>query len=486
MKYETVIGLEVHSQLLTKSKMFCRCSTDYINSPPNSHVCPVCLGMPGVLPTINEQAIEFTLMTGLALNCTIPNFTKFDRKNYPYPDLMKGYQISQYDLPFCLNGWIEIEINGTKKKCDITRVHLEEDVAKLLHRTDSTGESHSLMDANRAGMPLMEIVGEPDMSSPEEARLYLMKLHSILRFLGVSTGNMEEGSFRCDANISQRSREDGTAFPKVEVKNMNSFKAVYSALQFEEDRQRKVIEEGGQLVQETRGWIDDEGITVSQRSKEFAHDYRYFPEPDLPPLTVSSEWIEIIKEKIPELADAKKARFMLEYSLSDYDADILTDSREFADYFESCVKLASEEQLSKGRAKTVANWMLGELLRLLNEAGVEISESRIKPGQLAEMLDIIDQGTLSTKLAKQVFEEMFNTGKRPAQIVEEKGLTQISGTDEIEPIVEQVINDNPKAVDELKKGKEKALQFLVGQVMKITKGRAKPDLVNKLLKEKLQ
>jgi aspartyl-tRNA(Asn)/glutamyl-tRNA(Gln) amidotransferase subunit B len=486
MKYETVIGLEVHSQLLTKSKMFCRCSADYVNSPPNSHVCPVCLGMPGVLPTINEKAVEYTLMTGLALNCTIPNFTKFDRKNYPYPDLMKGYQISQYDLPFCINGWVEIEIKGTTKKCEITRVHLEEDVAKLLHRTDPSGETHSLMDANRAGMPLMEIVGEPDMSSAEEARLYLMKLHSILRFLGVSSGNMEEGSFRCDANISQRSIEDGTAFPKVEVKNMNSFKAVFSALQFEEDRQRKVIEEGGQLVQETRGWIDDEGITVSQRSKEFAHDYRYFPEPDLPPLTVSSEWIDAIKDKVPELADAKKARFMVEYSLSDYDADILTGSREFADYFESCVKLATVEQLSKGRAKIVANWMLGELLRLLNEAGVEISESRIKPEQLVEMLDIIDQGTLSTKLAKQVFEEMFNAGKQPAQIVKEKGLTQISGTDEIEPIVEKVINDNPKAVDEFREGKEKALQFLVGQVMKITKGRAKPDLVNKLLKEKLQ
>ena len=486
MKYDTVIGLEAHSQLLTKSKMYCRCSTDYVNNPPNTHVCPVCLGMPGVLPTINQQAVEYTIMTGLALNCTIPTFTKFDRKNYPYPDLMKGYQISQYDLPFCIDGWIEIEINGNKKKCEITRVHLEEDVAKLVHRTDPSGETYSLMDVNRAGMPLMEIVGEPDLSSPEEARLYLMKLHVILRYLGVSTGNMEEGSFRCDANISQRSAEDGTAFPKVEVKNMNSFKAVYSALKYEEERQREVIESGGKLVQETRGWLDDEGITVSQRSKEYAHDYRYFPEPDLPPLTISSEWTEKIRSSIPELADAKKDRFMVKYSLTEYDADLLANSREFADYFESCVELASEEQIAEGRAKTVANWMLGEHLRLLNDAGIEITESKITPQQFVEMLDMIDQGTLSTTLAKQVFEDVFTTGKKPATIVEQKGIKQISGTDEVEPIVDQVLQENPKVVTEFKGGKEKALQFLVGQVMKKTRGQAKPDLVNKLFKEKLQ
>ncbi|NQT71885.1 MAG: Asp-tRNA(Asn)/Glu-tRNA(Gln) amidotransferase subunit GatB [Chloroflexi bacterium] len=486
MKYDTVIGLEVHSQLLTKSKMYCRCSTDYVNDPPNTHVCPVCLGMPGVLPTINQQAVEYTIMTGLALNCTIPTFTKFDRKNYPYPDLMKGYQISQYDLPFCIDGWVEIEINGNKKKCEITRVHLEEDVAKLVHRTDSSGETYSLMDVNRAGMPLMEIVGEPDLSSPEEARLYMMKLHGILRYLGVSTGNMEEGSFRCDANISQRSAEDGTTFPKVEVKNMNSFKAVYSALKYEEERQREVIESGGQLVQETRGWLDDEGITVSQRSKEYAHDYRYFPEPDLPPLTISSERAEAIRASIPELADAKKDRFMVKYSLTEYDAELLVNSREFADYYESCVELAFGEQIAEGRAKVVANWMLGEHLRLLNDAGIEITESKITPQQFVEMLDMIDQGTLSTTLAKQVFEEVFTTGKKPATIVEEKGLKQISGTDEIEPIVDQVLQENPKVVAEFKGGKEKALQFLVGQVMKKTRGQAKPDLVNKLFKEKLQ
>lgn len=472
--------------MLTKSKMFCRCSTEYINDPPNTHVCPVCMGMPGVLPTINQQAVEYTIMTGLALNCTIPNFSKFDRKNYPYPDLMKGYQISQYDLPFCVNGWLEIEVDGTKKKAGITRVHLEEDVAKLIHRTDPTGETHTLMDVNRAGMPLMEIVGEPDLSSPDEARQYLIKLHSILRYLGVSSGNMEEGSFRCDANISQRSTEDGTAFPKVEVKNMNSFKAVYSALNYEEERQRKVIESGGKLVQETRGWVDDEGITISHRSKEYAHDYRYFPEPDLPPLNISGEWVETIRSNIPELADAKKARFVVQYNLSAYDADLLVSSREFANYFESCVELSPPEQIIRGRAKIIANWMLGEYLRLLNDVGIEVTQSKITPQQIVEMLDLIDEGTLSTSLAKQVFEEMFSTGKQPATIVDEKGLKQISGSDEIEPIVSQVLQDNPKAVAEFKDGKEKALQFLVGQVMKRTKGRAKPDLVNKLLKEKLQ
>lgn len=481
MKYETIIGLEVHAQLTTASKMFCRCRTDYVNAPPNTHVCPVCLGMPGVLPTINRKAVEFTIMTGLALNCTIPSFTKFDRKNYPYPDLMKGYQISQYDLPLCTGGWIEIEVSGTRKRIGITRVHLEEDVAKLLHRKDPSGETYSLMDVNRAGMPLMEIVSEPDMRSPEEARQYLMKLHAILRFLGVSNANMEEGSFRCDANISQRPVGSDKGFPKVEVKNMNSFKSVYSALKYEEERQRKVIESGGHLVQETRGWVDDEGITVPQRSKEYAHDYRYFPEPDLPPLVIAPDWVEDIQRRLPELPDAKKARFMVEYKLSAYDAELLTASRESAAYFESCVSGSSP-----ARAKAVANWMLGEHLRLLNDAGIGIAESKVSPARLNELLELIEKGTLSTTLAKQVFEEMFRTGKSPAAIIAEKGLTQISGTGEIEPIIERVIRDNPKAVAEYKAGKTKSFQFLVGQVMKETRGRAQPDVVNKLLEEKLK
>lgn len=481
MKYETIIGLEVHAQLTTSSKMFCRCRTDYVNAPPNTHVCPICLGMPGVLPTINRRAVELTIMTGLALNCTIPRFTKFDRKNYPYPDLMKGYQISQYDLPLCTHGWIEIETNGARKRIGVTRVHLEEDVAKLLHRKDPSGETYSLMDVNRAGMPLMEIVSEPDMRSPEEAREYLLKLHAILRYLGASNANMEEGSFRCDANISQRPVGGAKSFPKVEVKNMNSFKAVYNALKYEEERQRKVIESGGHLVQETRGWVDDEGVTVPQRSKEHAHDYRYFPEPDLPPLGIDPDWVMEIRRRLPELPDAKKQRFMVEYKLSAYDAELLTASRESAAYFESC---AGEGP--PARAKAVANWMLGEHLRLLNEAGMGIAESKVSPAGLNDLLDLIEKGTLSTTLAKQVFEEMFRTGKRPAAIIAEKGLTQISGAAEIEPIIERVIRDNPKAVSEYRAGKTKSFQFLVGQVMKETRGRARPDLVNKLLEEKLK
>jgi len=309
MTYETIIGLEVHAQLLTQSKMYCRCSSDYADAPPNTHVCPVCLGMPGVLPVINKKAIEFAIMTALALNCTIPQFSKFDRKNYPYPDLMKGYQISQYDAPIGIGGWMMLNIEGKERRIGITRVHMEEDVAKLLHRTDPWGESYSLIDVNRSGMPLMEIVSEPDMRSPEEARQYLIKLRSILQYLGVSTGNMEEGSFRCDANISIRPADSSESLAKVEVKNMNSFKAVFRALEHEEKRQREVAEKGGQLSQETRGWVEETGITQSQRSKEYAHDYRYFPEPDLPPLTLSPAWVKEIESRLPELPETRLDRF---------------------------------------------------------------------------------------------------------------------------------------------------------------------------------
>lgn len=483
MKYETVIGLEVHAQLLTSSKMFCRCRTDYANSLPNTHVCPICLGMPGVLPTINDRAVEFTVMTALALNCTIPGCSKFNRKNYPYPDLMKGYQISQYDEPLSHDGWLGIEMDGRGKRVGIARVHLEEDVAKLLSRTDPSGETYTLVDANRAGVPLMEIVSDPDLSSAEEARVYLMRLHSLLRYLGVSTGNMEEGSFRCDANISLRSV--GGSFPKVEVKNMNSFKSVYLALRYEEERQRRVLAEGGSLIQETRGWDEDKGVTVAQRSKEYAHDYRYFPEPDLPPLILAPEWVEGIRAGLPELPVARRGRFMVEYDLSAYDADLLTGSRDFADYFESCIRLASAEEAAGGRAKAVANWMTGELLRLLNIEGTSISESKVTSQHLAGMLDLIDQGTLSTTLAKQVFEEMFKTGGQAAEIVAQKGLTLINGVEEIAAVVDQVLRENTRAVADFRRGKEQALKFLVGQVMKGTKGRAKPDLVDRLIKEKL-
>jgi len=484
MQYETIIGLEVHAQLLTKSKMFCSCSTDYIDAPPNTHVCQVCLGMPGVLPVINQQALEYAVMTALALNSTIPEYTKFDRKNYPYPDLMKGYQISQYDAPLGIGGWIDIEIEGLNRRIGIIRVHLEEDTAKLTHRTTPEGESYSLVDVNRAGVPLLEIVGEPDLRSPEEARQYLVKLRTILQFLGVSSGNMEEGSFRCDANISLRPA-GSTDSVKVEVKNMNSFKSVYRALEYEEKRQKQAIEGGERLIQETRGWAEERGITVSQRSKEYAHDYRYFPEPDLPPLVFSRQWVEELRSRLPELPEERRDKFISEYRLSRYDANILTASKAMADYFEACVKLNKEAPVKK-RAKAVTNWLLGDFTRLLHATDTEIDNAKVTPQLLVSMLDLIDRGTLSGAAAKRVFEEMFNTGKQATEIIAEKGLAQISDTAEIEGIVDRVISTNAQAVSDFKKGKEQALTFLVGQVMRETKGRANPSLVNKLLKERLK
>jgi len=487
MDGETIIGLEIHAQLLTKSKMFCHCSADYQDTAPNTHVCPVCLGMPGVLPVINQQALEYAVMTALALNCTIPEYTKFDRKNYPYPDLMKGYQISQYDAPLGLSGWIDIDIEDRKKRIEITRVHLEEDTAKLIHRTTPEGESYSLVDVNRAGVPLLEIVSEPDLRSPEEARLYLMKLRTILQFLGVSSGNMEEGSFRCDANISVRIPGSADSV-KVEVKNMNSFKAVYRAMEYEEQRQRKAVGKGERLTQETRGWVEDRGVTVSQRSKEYAHDYRYFPEPDLPPLVFSRSWVEELRSRLPELPEARRDRLMSEYGLPYYDANLVTSSKSIADYFEACVKLntkAQGERVEK-RAKAVSNWLLGDFTRLLHATDTEIDNTRVSPQLLVEMLDLIDKGTLSGAAAKTVFEEMFHSGRRASEIVAERGLTQISDAQEMDGIVAQVIATNPQAVADFKKGKEQALTFLVGQVMRQTKGRANPSLVNKLLKEKLE
>ncbi len=487
MDYETIIGLEVHAQLLTKSKMFCRCGADYINAAPNSRVCPVCLGMPGVLPVINQQALEYAVMTALALNCTIPEYSKFDRKNYPYPDLMKGYQISQYDAPLGVNGWIDIEVGERKKRkrrIGITRVHLEEDVAKLIHRTTPEGESYSLVDVNRAGVPLMEIVSEPDLRSPEEARQYLMKLRTILQFLGVSSGNMEEGSFRCDANISIRP-QGSTDSVKVEVKNMNSFKAVYRALEYEEKRQRRAAEAGERLIQETRGWVEDRGVTVSQRSKEYAHDYRYFPEPDLPPMTFSRQWVAELSAHLPELPEARRDRFIADYGLSYYDANLLTASKATADFFEACVKLNTTDQVEK-RAKVVSNWLLGDFTRLLHATDTEIDSAKVTPEHLVEMLELVDKGTLSGAAAKTVFEEMFSSGRRASEIVAQRGLTQISDAQEIAGIVARMIATNAQAVADFKRGKEQALTFLVGQVMRETKGRADPAVVNRLLRERLE
>jgi aspartyl-tRNA(Asn)/glutamyl-tRNA(Gln) amidotransferase subunit B len=475
MTYEVVIGLEVHTQLLTKSKMFCGCSADYASAPPNTHVCPVCLAMPGVLPVINEKAVEYTAMAALALNCTIPEYTKFDRKNYFYPDLMKSYQISQYDAPIGKGGWLAIDSNGGQKRVNITRVHLEEDTAKLLHR----GE-WSLIDVNRSGVPLMEVVSEPEMSSPEEARDYLIKLRNILRYLGVSTGNMEEGSFRCDANISIRPSNSKKLLPKVEVKNMNSFKAVQQALQYEVERQRTVLEEGGKLVQETRGWIEETGITVTQRTKEYADDYRYFPEPDLPPLILDRSWIEEIRARLPELPEARRDRFMTQYSLSLYDANILTGSRTMADYFENCVRL-----VDPGKAKIVSNWLLGDFSRLLNATNIDIENAKIDPKHLADMLVLVDNGAISGPTAKAVFEEMFHTGKGASEIVAEKKLSQISDGGEIREVVKQVIGSNAGAVADYTSGKQQALTFIVGQVMKATRGRANPGVVREIIMQEL-
>jgi len=475
MDYEIVIGLEVHTQLLTESKMFCSCSTDYASAPPNTHVCPICLGMPGVLPGINEKAIEYTVMTALALNCTIPEYTKFDRKNYFYPDLMKGYQISQYEAPIGKGGWLTIDSNDTRKRINITRVHLEEDVAKLWHRGDC-----SLIDVNRSGVPLMEVVSEPEISSPEEARDYLIRLRNILRYLGVSTGNMEEGSFRCDANISIRPVASKELLPKAEVKNMNSFKAVYQALEYESKRQKQMLEEGGELVQETRGWIEEAGITVTQRTKEYADDYRYFPEPDLPPLALNRAWIEEIRARLPELPEARRDRFINQYGLSLYDANILTTSRAMADYFENCVKLTNP-----GKAKTVSNWLLGDFSRLLHTTNIEIENVKISPRHLAEMLGLVDDGTISGPATKAVFEEMFRTGKRASEIITEKKLSQISDADEIREVVKQVMANNTGAVADYSSGKQQALTFIIGQVMKTTRGRANPGVVREIIIQEL-
>ena len=493
MDYETVIGLEVHVQLRTKSKMFCGCSADYASAPPNTHVCPVCLGMPGVLPAINRQAIEYTMMTALALNCAISENTKFDRKNYPYPDLMKGYQISQYDMPIARQGWLTIRLDGEEKKVSITRVHLEEDVAKLLHHTPVDGEPHSLVDVNRSGVPLMEIVGEPDLRSPEEAREYLMKLHAILQYLGVSTANMEEGSFRCDANISIRPAGSTEFMAKVEVKNMNSFKAVYRALEFEAKRQRKAAEEGERLVQETRGWVEEKGQTVSQRSKEYAHDYRYFPEPDLPPLVLGREWIEKTRSKLPELPEARRSRFIAEYELPTDDAKELTSSKAKADYFEELVKILEQKIVQKNlsiaeRAKLASNWIMRDVNRIINAENIDIDAFRAKvnPPQLGEWIAYNYDGAVNTSGAVFGLDVTFKTGKGAANVIDEHGLSQISDTQEIDETLNKVIASNPQAVADYKAGKDAALKFLVGQVMKETRGRANAQMVNEILRKKLE
>ena len=484
VQYETIIGLEVHAQLLTKSKMFCPCSADYADSSPNSCVCPICLGLPGVLPAINKQAVELTIMTALALNCQIPEQAKFDRKNYPYPDLMKGYQISQYDLPLSLNGWLEIEVDGHRKRIGITRVHLEEDTARLIHVKSAAGEAYSLVDVNRSGVPLMEIVSEPDLRSPEEARAYLQKLQQILRYIGASRANMEEGNMRCEPNVSVRPSGSSELGAKVELKNINSFRNVYDAIKYEVQRQIQTLKAGGRIVQETRGWREELGQAVPQRSKEYAHDYRYFPEPDLPPLVISRQWVEEIRRQMPELPDAKKARFLDQYGLSLYDATLITETRPRADFFEAVAALAPAQK-RRQRAKAAANWILSDFAGLLHAHKLEIDQAKVTPQALAQLIDLLDEGTISSKIAKAVFQEMFQSGRSPREIVAQQGLVQITASDQIAAAVDAVLAANPKAVADYQGGKEEALKFLVGQVMRQTQGRANPSLVNQLLTQKL-
>lgn len=477
-QYEIVIGIEVHVELKTNTKIFC-CSTTEFGGDPNTHVCPVCLGLPGTLPVLNKKVVEYAIRAGLALNCSIANFSKFDRKNYYYPDLPKNYQISQYDLPIAEHGYLDIEMEGQLKRIGITRLHMEEDAGKLVHQGNIMTTPYSLVDYNRTGVPLIEIVSEPDMRSPEEARAYAEKLRAIIQYTGVSDCRMEEGSLRCDANVSVRpvgQKEFGT---KAEIKNMNSFRALQRAVAYEVERQISVLESGGKVVQETRTWDEAKGITLSMRSKEQAHDYRYFPDPDLVPLVIDREWVEFIRQSLPELPDQRRARYVEEYGLPEYDAAVLTLTKEMSDYFE-------ETLVHYNGPKVVSNWVMGEMSRLLNANGLEIKECKIKPVQLAEMLKLLDKGTISIKIAKTVFEEMFNSGKDAEVIVKEKGLVQISDEGAIAKVVEEVIAANPKSVEDFRAGKEKAIGFLVGQVMKITKGKANPDVVNRLLKEALR
>jgi len=475
MFYEAIIGLEVHAQLLTKSKIFCNCSTKF-GAQPNSHVCPVCMGMPGVLPVLNKKVVEFALKMALATHCRINFYSVFARKNYFYPDLPKGYQISQYEHPLAEDGWVEIEVNGQKKQIGIIRIHMEEDAGKLMH---DPHKPISYVDFNRTGVPLIEIVSKPDIRTPEEGVAYLKKLRSILRYLEICDGNMEEGSFRCDANISLRLVNTEKFGVRTELKNMNSFKHVQRALAYEIKRQRSVLEQGGSVIQETRLWDENRSITRSMRGKEEAHDYRYFPDPDLMPVVIDKKWIEEIEKTLPELPDMKKQRFEQVYGLPEYDAEVLTSEKELAEYFERVVKWGSD-------AKLASNWLMSEVLRKLNQEKQEITACPITPKDLAELLQLIQKGTISGKIAKVVFEEMYSSGKPASQIVREKGLVQITDQAVLEEIAQKIIESYPKEVDQYKAGKEKLLGFFVGQMMKQTKGKANPQLVNKIFKKLLQ
>ncbi len=474
-KYETVVGLEVHVELHTKSKIFCGCATSF-GAPPNTNTCPICLGHPGVLPVLNKQAMEYAMKAAMALNCQVGAVSKFDRKNYFYPDSPKAYQISQFDQPIGEHGWIDIEVDGVTKRIGITRLHLEEDAGKLTHMGGGFG---SLVDFNRVGTPLIEIVSEPDIRSPQEAYAYLEKLKAIMEYCDVSDVKMEQGSLRCDANVSVRLRGAEKFGTRTELKNMNSFRGVERGLEYEVERQIDVIESGGRVVQETRRWDEGQSRTISMRSKEEAHDYRYFPDPDLVLIEIDDAWRERVRASIPELPDARRQRYIAELELPEYDAGVMTSSIKIADFFEESLKYTSD-------AKSAANWIMGELLGYLNANNLEFADSKVTGQGLGEMIGLIEKGTISTKIAKTVFKSMIETGNSPQAIVEEQGLVQISDEGAILAIVDQVIAANPQSVADYKAGKDKAIGFLVGQIMKETKGKANPGLVNKLIVERLK
>jgi aspartyl-tRNA(Asn)/glutamyl-tRNA(Gln) amidotransferase subunit B len=476
-KLETVIGLEVHAQLLTKSKMYCGCSAEYANAEPNTHVCPVCLGLPGALPVMNRAAIEGTILTGLALNCEIPPFCKMDRKNYGYPDLPKGYQISQYDLPLCTNGFLEFEVNGERRRAGITRVHIEEDTGRLVHRNDGLHEV-SLVDLNRSGVPLMEIVGEPDLRSPEEAREYLVALQQILRYIGVSTGNMEEGAFRCDANVSVRPAGSTEFGSKVEIKNMNSFRAVERALRYEVERQTAAFEKGENIPQETRGWVEAQGVTVSQRTKEQAHDYRYFPEPDLPPLYVSSEWVDEVRVRLPELPGARKERFVTVLGLAPADAATVTAERAIADQFEATI--AGDV----GLARSAANWIVNDGLGIARTRGLATDQLPFTPEQLRELIEAVAANELTMRAAKELLPQL-EPGESPRAAAKRLNLVSLDDVDALREAVTKTLAAFPAAVSDYRGGKKAAIGRLIGETIKATGGRANPDTVRGLLEEAL-
>jgi aspartyl-tRNA(Asn)/glutamyl-tRNA(Gln) amidotransferase subunit B len=478
LAFQTVIGLEVHAQLLTQSKMYCGCSAAYADAEPNTHVCPVCLGLPGALPVINRAAIETCILTGLALNCEIPSFSKLDRKNYVYPDLPKGYQISQYDLPLCTGGYLVFESGGSSVRAGITRVHIEEDTGRLVHRTNSIGGEISLVDLNRSGVPLMEIVGDPDLTSPEEARDYLIALRQILRYIGASTGNMEEGAFRCDANISTRSTDGSVFGAKVEIKNMNSFRSVERALRFEEQRQREMLSEGRVPTQETRGWVETRSVTVSQRTKEQAHDYRYFPEPDLPPMTFKPSDIARVRERLPELPAARRARFSADYGLNAQDAAVLSSERTLADYYEAAV----DGNVSYARA--AANWIANDLMGLQNERGLTGGDLPISAGQLRELIELVEAGSLSGRAAKELIPQISRDESVEAA-ARRLNLLVLNDESALREAVQATLAAFPAAVADYRGGKQAAIGRLIGEAIKRTGGRAKPDEVRRLLIEAL-